>query len=131
MVNRGQETRRGRRPEPLHWAPGVFHYHLSSAAFGSLVYTLMVIRRSLTALNEPQDGWPPSRGVENKPPPSFATEDIDIFREGDFGSLLTPVVHIVTLYPTGLSRPTKHIPVRVSTVPRHPRQVFSAQCSLY
>ena len=55
---------------------------LSSAAFGSLICTLMIIRRNLAALNEPTDSWPPVKEVENKPRPSFATEDIDALREG-------------------------------------------------
>ncbi|KIJ69756.1 hypothetical protein HYDPIDRAFT_78117 [Hydnomerulius pinastri MD-312] len=55
---------------------------LSSAAFGGLVYTLVVIKRNLAALNEPADSWPPAREVEDKPRPSFATEDIDGLREG-------------------------------------------------
>ncbi|KAG0702444.1 hypothetical protein DFH29DRAFT_921588 [Suillus ampliporus] len=55
---------------------------LSSAAFGSLVYTLVVIRRNLAALNEPADSWPPMKEVEDKPRPSFATEDVDVLREG-------------------------------------------------
>ncbi|KIK92545.1 hypothetical protein PAXRUDRAFT_829852 [Paxillus rubicundulus Ve08.2h10] len=55
---------------------------LSSAAFGGLVYTLVVIRRNLAALNEPTDVWPPVKQVEDKPRPSFATDDIDGLREG-------------------------------------------------
>ncbi|KAH7887332.1 hypothetical protein F5I97DRAFT_1805406 [Phlebopus sp. FC_14] len=55
---------------------------LSSAAFGGLVYTLIVIRRNLAALHDPNDTWPPLKEVEDKPRPSFATEDIDALREG-------------------------------------------------
>ncbi|KAG1806304.1 uncharacterized protein HD556DRAFT_1468247 [Suillus plorans] len=55
---------------------------LSSASFGSLVYTLVVIRRNLAALNDPADSWPPTKEVEDKPRPSFATEDVDVLREG-------------------------------------------------
>ncbi|KAG2135727.1 uncharacterized protein EDB93DRAFT_821872 [Suillus bovinus] len=55
---------------------------LSSASFGSLVYTLVVIRRNLAALNDPADSWPPVKEVEDKPRPSFATEDVDVLREG-------------------------------------------------
>lgn len=55
---------------------------LSTAAFGGLVYTLVVIKRNLVALNEPTDSWPPVKEVEEKPRPSFATEDIDALREG-------------------------------------------------
>ncbi|KAH7907503.1 hypothetical protein BJ138DRAFT_1129128 [Hygrophoropsis aurantiaca] len=55
---------------------------LSTAAFGGLVYTLMVIRRNLAAMNEPADNWPPVKATEEKPRPSFGTEDIDALREG-------------------------------------------------
>lgn len=55
---------------------------LSTAAFCGLVYTLVVIKRNLAALNEPTDNWPPVKEVEEKPRPSFATEDIDVLREG-------------------------------------------------
>ncbi|KAG1768084.1 hypothetical protein EV702DRAFT_1144968 [Suillus placidus] len=55
---------------------------LSSASFGSLVYTLVVIRRNLAALNDTADSWPPAKEVEDKPRPSFATEDVDVLREG-------------------------------------------------
>lgn len=55
---------------------------LSTAAFGGLVYTLVVIKRNLAALNEPTDSWPPVKEVEEKPRPSFATEDVDGLREG-------------------------------------------------
>lgn len=60
---------------------------LSTAAFGGLVYTLVVIKRNLAASNEPTDSWPPVKEIEEKPRPSFATEDIDALREG--GSWLT------------------------------------------
>ncbi|KAI5999860.1 hypothetical protein F5J12DRAFT_270440 [Pisolithus orientalis] len=55
---------------------------LSTAAFGGLVYTLVAIRRNLAALHEPADSWPPAKEVEEKPRHSFATEDVDILREG-------------------------------------------------
>lgn len=55
---------------------------LSTAAFGGLVYTLVVIKRNLAALNEPTDSWPPVKEVEEKPRQSFATEDLDALREG-------------------------------------------------
>ena len=56
---------------------------LSTAAFGGLVYTMVVIKRNLTALNEPTDSWPPVKdSVEAESRPSFATEDIDALREG-------------------------------------------------
>jgi hypothetical protein len=54
---------------------------LSTAAFGCLLGTLIIIRRNLTVLNDPQD-WPPEKPMEEKPRPSFATEDIDALRDG-------------------------------------------------
>lgn len=55
---------------------------LSSVAFACLIRTLFVIKRNLTATDEPNDQWPPVREVEEKPRPSFATEDIDAIRDG-------------------------------------------------
>lgn len=55
---------------------------VTSAAFGWLILTLVAIKRNLAALNEPADNWPPVREVEEKPRPSFATEDIDAIRDG-------------------------------------------------
>ena len=55
---------------------------LSTAAFGGLVYTLVVIKRNLAALNEPTDSWPPVKEAEEKPRPSFGTEEIDALRDG-------------------------------------------------
>ncbi|KZT24588.1 hypothetical protein NEOLEDRAFT_1116320 [Neolentinus lepideus HHB14362 ss-1] len=56
---------------------------VSSVALGCLVGTLIIIRRNLTDLHEAQaDPWPPVREVEEKPRPSFATEDVDALRDG-------------------------------------------------
>ncbi|THH19910.1 hypothetical protein EW146_g1341 [Bondarzewia mesenterica] len=55
---------------------------LSTAAFVSLVVTLVIIKRNLNALNEASDPWPPVREVEDKPRPSFGTEDVDALRDG-------------------------------------------------
>ncbi|KAI6042739.1 hypothetical protein EDC04DRAFT_2964607 [Pisolithus marmoratus] len=55
---------------------------LSTVAFGGLVYTLVVIRRNLATVHEPTDSWPPAKEVEEKPRHSFATEDIEVLREG-------------------------------------------------
>lgn len=55
---------------------------VSSGAFIWLIATLVIIKRNLAALNEPSDNWPPVRQVEEKPRPSFATEDIDALRDG-------------------------------------------------
>ncbi|TFK43801.1 hypothetical protein BDQ12DRAFT_643459 [Crucibulum laeve] len=55
---------------------------LSSVAFGGLIGTLFIIKRNLTAINDEQDPWPPVRQMEEKPRPSFATEEIDAIRDG-------------------------------------------------
>ncbi|KAF9480681.1 hypothetical protein BDN70DRAFT_804846 [Pholiota conissans] len=55
---------------------------LSSIAFGYLVKTLFAIKKNLAAINETNDVWPPMREGEEKPRPSFATEDIDAIRDG-------------------------------------------------
>ncbi|KAJ3785201.1 hypothetical protein GGU10DRAFT_8349 [Lentinula aff. detonsa] len=56
---------------------------LSSAAFISLAVTLLVIRRNLSSsMNGDSDPWSPMRQVEEKPRPSFATEEIDALRDG-------------------------------------------------
>ncbi|KAI0041310.1 hypothetical protein FA95DRAFT_1683291 [Auriscalpium vulgare] len=55
---------------------------LCTIAFGCLVGTLLAIKRNLAAINDVSDPWPPAQVVEEKPRPSFATEDIDGMREG-------------------------------------------------
>ncbi|KDR84027.1 hypothetical protein GALMADRAFT_56685 [Galerina marginata CBS 339.88] len=55
---------------------------LSSIAFGSLIRTLFVIKKNLSSLNEVDEPWPPVREMEEKPRPSFATEEIDAIRDG-------------------------------------------------
>ncbi|KAI0353082.1 hypothetical protein OH77DRAFT_1522848 [Trametes cingulata] len=55
----------------------------SSIAFCCLVGTLIIIKRNLAALNDIRDPWPPAKEVEEeKPRPSFATEDIDALKDG-------------------------------------------------
>ncbi|CDO73787.1 hypothetical protein BN946_scf185015.g116 [Trametes cinnabarina] len=55
----------------------------SSVAFGCLVGTLVIIKRNLAALNDIRDPWPPAKMLEEeKPRPSFATEDIDALKDG-------------------------------------------------
>ena len=54
---------------------------LSTMAFGCLFRTLFVIKKNLSAVNSLND-WPPVRQMEEKPRPSFATEDIDAIRDG-------------------------------------------------
>jgi len=49
-------------------------------AFSCLIGTLSVIKRNLSAIDEKLNPWPPMR--EEKPRPSFATEDIEALREG-------------------------------------------------
>ncbi|KAI0720363.1 hypothetical protein C8T65DRAFT_736096 [Cerioporus squamosus] len=57
---------------------------LSTAAFGCLVGTLVIIKRNLAALDDIRDPWPPANGakVEEKPRPSFATEDVEVLKDG-------------------------------------------------
>ena len=55
---------------------------LSMIAFGCLIRTLFIIKKNLSAINEVNDPWPPARQIEDKPRPSFATEDIDAIRDG-------------------------------------------------
>lgn len=55
---------------------------VTSVSLAWLIITLVIIKRNLAALNEPADSWPPVREVEEKPRPSFATEDIDAIRDG-------------------------------------------------
>ncbi|KAI0638426.1 hypothetical protein C8Q77DRAFT_1215235 [Trametes polyzona] len=56
---------------------------MSSIAFGCLVGTLVIIKRNLAALNDIRDPWPPAKVMEEeKPRPSFATEDIDALKDG-------------------------------------------------
>ncbi|KAJ8086976.1 hypothetical protein PM082_005801 [Marasmius tenuissimus] len=54
----------------------------SSIVFGCLVGTLLNIKRNLTALNEEEDTWPPKQAEEEKPRPSFSTDEIDAIRDG-------------------------------------------------
>ena len=54
---------------------------LSSIAFSCLIRTLFVIKKNLSAVN-PSNEWPPVKQIEEKPRPSFATEDIDAIRDG-------------------------------------------------
>lgn len=53
----------------------------STASFVYLVRTLVVIKRNLATI-EDDSSWPPAREVEEKPRPSFATEDVDRLRDG-------------------------------------------------
>ncbi|TCD69999.1 hypothetical protein EIP91_005249 [Steccherinum ochraceum] len=55
---------------------------LSTVAFGCLIGTLVIIKRNLSTLNEIREPWPPAKQVEDKPRPSFATEDIDAMKDG-------------------------------------------------
>lgn len=55
---------------------------LSTIAFGCLIGTLIAIKRNLAALNDDAEHWPPVRLMEEKPRPSFATEEIDAIRDG-------------------------------------------------
>ena len=57
---------------------------LSTLAFSCLVGTLVIIKRNLAALDDIRDPWPPAKNgpVEEKPRPSFATEDINVLKDG-------------------------------------------------
>ncbi|KAF7332419.1 hypothetical protein MKEN_00123800 [Mycena kentingensis (nom. inval.)] len=54
---------------------------LSSVAFCCVVGTLLAIKRNLAAMEEAEP-WPPIRQMEEKPRPSFATEEVDAMRDG-------------------------------------------------
>ncbi|KAH9479327.1 hypothetical protein JR316_0007917 [Psilocybe cubensis] len=54
---------------------------LTGVCFGYLIRTLFIIKKNLEAMNEPES-WPPVRQMEEKPRPSFATEEIDAIRDG-------------------------------------------------
>lgn len=54
---------------------------MSSVAFACLIGTLVIIRRNLAALNDMRDPWPPA-SVEEKPRPSFATEEVNMLKDG-------------------------------------------------
>ncbi|KAF9006644.1 hypothetical protein BDQ17DRAFT_1540426 [Cyathus striatus] len=66
------------------WAPTILLAVTSTALAGVIsgAGTLFIIKRNLTALNEEADPWPPVRQVEDKPRPSFGTEEIDAIRDG-------------------------------------------------
>lgn len=55
---------------------------LSSAAFGCLVGTLVIIKRNLATLNDIRDPWPPANAGAPKPRASFDTADVDGLKEG-------------------------------------------------
>ncbi|KAJ7228232.1 hypothetical protein GGX14DRAFT_611844 [Mycena pura] len=55
---------------------------LSSVTFCCLVGTLLAIKRNLAVIQEDSEPWPPVRQLEEKPRPSFATEEIDAIRDG-------------------------------------------------
>lgn len=53
---------------------------MSSAAFGCLIGTLVIIKRNLAALNEMRDPWPVAEPSAHRH--SFATEDVDALKDG-------------------------------------------------
>ncbi|TBU47242.1 hypothetical protein BD309DRAFT_1016512 [Dichomitus squalens] len=57
---------------------------LSTAAFGCLVGTLVIIKKNLAALDDIRDPWPPAKElpVEERRRPSFATEEINALKDG-------------------------------------------------
>lgn len=54
---------------------------LSSIAFICLIATLVIIKPNLASLNDIREPWP-SADLSEKPRPSFATEDIDVLKDG-------------------------------------------------
>lgn len=54
----------------------------TSIAFVCLVGTLVVIKRNLAVANEDAEPWPPAKNVDEKPRPSFASEDVEEMRDG-------------------------------------------------
>ncbi|KAI1796144.1 hypothetical protein LXA43DRAFT_654974 [Ganoderma leucocontextum] len=57
---------------------------LSTAAFGCLVGTLVIIKKNLAALDDIRDPWPPAKEgtIEEHRRQSFATEEINVLRDG-------------------------------------------------
>ncbi|THV08238.1 hypothetical protein K435DRAFT_958839 [Dendrothele bispora CBS 962.96] len=55
---------------------------LSSVALLCLIGTLLNIKRNLTALNDDDSSWPPASQMEEKPRPSFNTDEVDALRDG-------------------------------------------------
>ncbi|KAF9498836.1 hypothetical protein BDN71DRAFT_1411815 [Pleurotus eryngii] len=55
---------------------------LSTISFACLTVTLVMIKRNLLAIQDVHDPWPPAREGEEKPRPSFATEEVDALRDG-------------------------------------------------
>lgn len=55
---------------------------LTTVAFACLIRTLYNIKRNLATIEEEIDPWPPVKQMEEKPRPSFATEEIDAIKDG-------------------------------------------------
>ncbi|KAF9057888.1 hypothetical protein BJ165DRAFT_86881 [Panaeolus papilionaceus] len=54
----------------------------ATIVIGCLIRTLFVIKRNLNPIHDVDDTWPPVKRTEDKPRPSFGTEDIDALRDG-------------------------------------------------
>ncbi|KAK7049701.1 hypothetical protein VNI00_005732 [Paramarasmius palmivorus] len=54
----------------------------TSVAFGCLIGTLLNIKRNLATVDDEFDSWPPASRMEEKPRPSFTTDEIDMMRDG-------------------------------------------------
>ncbi|PPQ74364.1 hypothetical protein CVT24_000658 [Panaeolus cyanescens] len=54
----------------------------ATVVIGCLIRTLFVIKKNLNPIHDVNDSWPPVKQTEDKPRPSFATEDIDALRDG-------------------------------------------------
>ena len=55
---------------------------LTTVAFICIQWTVIRIKRNLAALDDQNNPWPPMKQMEDKPRPSFATEDVDVLRDG-------------------------------------------------
>lgn len=55
---------------------------MSSIAFTCLIGTLVIIQRNLAALNEIREPWPPISAAEKAACRSFATEDVEMLKDG-------------------------------------------------
>jgi hypothetical protein len=55
---------------------------ISSACFMCLIGTLLAIKRNLAVLNEAAEPWPPASAQSDLPRPSFATEEVDMLKDG-------------------------------------------------
>ncbi|KIY52333.1 hypothetical protein FISHEDRAFT_35514 [Fistulina hepatica ATCC 64428] len=55
---------------------------LTTIVFVCLIVTLFNIKRNLSSVDVDVDPWPPVRTAEDKPRPSFTTDEVDAIRDG-------------------------------------------------